>query len=106
MRMSWRSPYEAVEVGGTTLERMIAETAVELRDKPALIDGSTGQMVSYATLASRMEAVAAGLAVRGFGAGDVLALWAPNMPQWAGVALGAMRAGGILESTPPILNAS
>src|SRR5215217_6307794 len=101
MKMSWRSPYEAVEVGGTTLERMIAETAVELGDKPALIDGSTGQMVSYTTLASRMEAVAAGLAVRGFGAGDVLALWAPNMPQGAGVALGAMRAGGTVTGINP-----
>jgi acyl-CoA synthetase (AMP-forming)/AMP-acid ligase II len=45
-----------------------------------LIDGPTGYAVSYGTLASRIERVAAGLAARGFRAGDVLALWAPNVP--------------------------
>lgn len=84
--MSWTSPYEAVEVGGTSLQRMIAGTTAESGDRPALIDGPTGWAVGYATLASRVERVAAGLAARGFGAGDVLALWAPNLPQWSGVA--------------------
>ncbi len=70
-------------------------------DRPALIDGQTGQTVTYAMLASRVERVAAGLAARGFGAGDVLALWAPNLPQWAGVALGAMAAGGTVTGVNP-----
>ncbi|HSL01306.1 MAG TPA: AMP-binding protein [Rubrobacteraceae bacterium] len=99
--MVWKSGYEAVEVGGTTLHRMIAEVAAELEDKPALIDGSTGLQVTYATLASRVERVAAGLAARNFGVGDVLALWAPNIPQWAGVALGAMAVGGVVTGINP-----
>ena len=37
----------------------------------------------------------------GFGPGDVLALWAPNLPQWAGVALGAMAAGGTVTGASP-----
>jgi acyl-CoA synthetase (AMP-forming)/AMP-acid ligase II len=45
--------------------------------------------------------VAAGLAARGFGPGDVLALWAPNLPPWAGVALGAMAAGGTVTGANP-----
>ncbi len=99
--MSWTSDYGAVEVGGTTLHRMIAEAAAGSGDRPALIDGPSWQTVTYARLASRVERVAAGLAVRGFGAGDVLALWAPNMPQWAGVALGAMAAGGMVTGINP-----
>jgi acyl-CoA synthetase (AMP-forming)/AMP-acid ligase II len=45
--------------------------------------------------------VGAGLAARGFGPGDVLALWAPNLPPWAGVALGAMAAGGTVTGANP-----
>jgi acyl-CoA synthetase (AMP-forming)/AMP-acid ligase II len=99
--MLWASPYEAVGVGDATLHRMISEMAAELGDKPALIDGSTGHTVTYATLASRVERVAAGLTTRGFGVGDVLALWAPNLPQWSGVALGAMAVGGMVTGANP-----
>src|SRR5829696_6482463 len=99
--MLWASGYEAVEVEDTTLHRLVAETAGGMGESPALIDGSTGYVVSYGTLASRIERVAAGLAARGFGAGDVLALWAPNLPQWAGVALGAMVAGGTVTGINP-----
>jgi acyl-CoA synthetase (AMP-forming)/AMP-acid ligase II len=94
--MAWTSGYQAVEVGGTTLPRMIAAGA-----GPALVDGPTGQVVTYDLLASRVERVAAGLAARGFRPGDVLALWAPNLPPWAGVALGAMAAGGTVTGANP-----
>jgi acyl-CoA synthetase (AMP-forming)/AMP-acid ligase II len=94
--MAWTSGYQAVEVGGSALHRMVTAG-----DGPALIDGPTGQEVSYDLLASRIERVAAGLTARGFGPGDVLALWAPNLPPWAGVALGAMAAGGTVTGANP-----
>jgi acyl-CoA synthetase (AMP-forming)/AMP-acid ligase II len=94
--MAWTSGYQAVEVGGTALHRMVTAGA-----GPALIDGPTGLEVSYHLLAARIERVAAGLAARGFGPGDVLALWAPNLPPWAGVALGAMAAGGTVTGANP-----
>jgi acyl-CoA synthetase (AMP-forming)/AMP-acid ligase II len=99
--MSWASSYEAVEIGDTTLHRLVADKAGGMGESPALIDGPTGYAVSYGTLASRIERVAAGLAARGFRAGDVLALWAPNLPQWVGVALGAMAAGGKVTGINP-----
>ncbi|HET9291847.1 MAG TPA: AMP-binding protein, partial [Actinomycetes bacterium] len=97
----WTSPYAPVEVGGTTLHRMVLEAAARSGDRPALIDGPTGMTVSYRLLAERVQGVAAGLAARGFRPGDVLALWAPNLPQWAGVALGAMAAGGTVTGASP-----
>jgi acyl-CoA synthetase (AMP-forming)/AMP-acid ligase II len=97
----WTSPYPPVEVGGTTLHRMVLEAATRFGDRPALVDGASGAVVSYRLLAERVEGVAAGLAARGFGPGDVLALWAPNLPQWAGVALGAMAAGGTVTGASP-----
>jgi acyl-CoA synthetase (AMP-forming)/AMP-acid ligase II len=99
--MVWTSPYPPVEVGGTTLHRMVLAAAARAGDRPAMVDGATGTVVGYRLLAERIQGVAAGLAARGFGPGDVLALWAPNLPQWAGVALGAMAAGGTVTGTSP-----
>jgi acyl-CoA synthetase (AMP-forming)/AMP-acid ligase II len=84
----WTSPYPPVEVGGTTLPGMVLEAAARHGDRTALVDGPSGTPVSYRLLAERVQGVAAGLAARGFRPGEVLALWAPNLPQWAGVALG------------------
>ena len=67
----------------------------------ALIDGATGTAVDYATLRARIGAVSAGLAARGLRPGDVLAVWAPNEPRWAGVALAAMAAGAAVTGIPP-----
>src|SRR5215217_2319941 len=92
------SPYAPVEVGGTTLHRMVLAAAGRLGD---LVDGPSGTTVSYRLLAERVKGVAAGLAATGFRPGDVLALWAPNLPQWAGVALGAMAAGGSVTGASP-----
>ena len=100
--MSWTSTYEAVEVGVHDVapddrrdgRRGGGEAGFDRR-----ADGARG--VATRTLASRVERVAAGLAARGFGAGDVLALWAPNLPPWAGVALGAMAAGGTVTGANP-----
>jgi acyl-CoA synthetase (AMP-forming)/AMP-acid ligase II len=97
----WTSPYAPVEVGGTTLHRLVLEAAARFGDRPALVDGASETTVSYRLLAERVRGVAAGLAARGFRPGDVLALWAPNLPQWAGVALGAMAAGGTVTGVSP-----
>jgi acyl-CoA synthetase (AMP-forming)/AMP-acid ligase II len=99
--MIWTSRYPSVEVGGTTLPRMVLEAAAGAGDRPALVDGATGTHVGYRLLAERVRQVAAGLAARGFAPGDVLALWAPNLPQWAGVALGTMAAGGTVTGASP-----
>jgi acyl-CoA synthetase (AMP-forming)/AMP-acid ligase II len=97
----WTSPYPPVETGGTTLHQMVLEAAARFGDRPALVDGPSGTAVSYRLLAERVQGVAAGLAARGFRPGDVLALWAPNLPQWAGVALGALAAGGTVTGASP-----
>jgi acyl-CoA synthetase (AMP-forming)/AMP-acid ligase II len=99
--MVWTGPYPPVEVGGTTLHRMVLAAAARAGDRPALVEGASGTVVPYRLLAERIQGVAAGLAARGFAPGDVLALWAPNLPQWAGVALGAMAAGGTVTGVTP-----
>jgi acyl-CoA synthetase (AMP-forming)/AMP-acid ligase II len=101
MTMAWTSREQPVQVGDTTLPELLTDAARRFGERPALVDGPTGTTVSYGLLAARVQGVAAGLAARGFAPGDVLALWAPNLPQWAGIALGAMAAGGTVTGANP-----
>lgn len=80
------------------LHHLVLEDARARGDKPALIDGPTGRTLTYGALAAGVERVAAGLAARGFRKGDVLALWAPNLPEFALVFFGAMAAGGVVTT--------
>ena len=98
-----RSPLPDVEVGGSTIHALALRHADRLGDKPALVDGGTGRTISYRELAAGIERVAAGLAARGFAAGDVLALCSPNVPEYALAAYGAMAAGGTVTGANPML---
>ena len=99
--MIWHSDRPPVEVGGITLDAMVRATAARLPHRPALVDGESGDGVTYAELVRRADRVAALLAERGLGPGDVLAVWLPNVPAWAGVALGALRAGVAVTGVSP-----
>jgi acyl-CoA synthetase (AMP-forming)/AMP-acid ligase II len=101
----WRSDVADVEVGGISLPEFVLEHAGHLADKPALVDAASGRSISYARLVGGVERVAAGLAARGFGEGDVLALYSPNLPEYALAAYGAMAAGGAVTGANPLLTA-
>ena len=70
------------------------EHAAAFGDRAALIDGPTGRTISYAALGGMTSALAAGLASRGFGPGDVFALFSPNLPEYAVAFHGVVAAGG------------
>jgi acyl-CoA synthetase (AMP-forming)/AMP-acid ligase II len=100
--MIWTSPFPAAEESFTALPGLVRGAATRVPGQPALIDADRGTVVSYATLAARIGQVAAGLAGRGFAPGDVLAICAPNVAPWAGMALGAMAAGGTVTGLSPL----
>jgi acyl-CoA synthetase (AMP-forming)/AMP-acid ligase II len=103
--MIFRSPLGDVTVPEVTLPAFVLEHAEARGDRPALIDGPTGRTLTYAGLARAVRSVAAGLAARGFGAGDVLALCAPNTPEYA-VAFHAVAAlGGVVTTINPAYTA-
>ncbi len=99
----FRSLVPDVEVGGATVPELVLKHASRLGDKPALVDAATGATVGYRELADGVERVAAGLAARGFRPGDVLAIWSPNLPEYALAAYGAMAAGGVVAPANPLL---
>src|SRR4051812_13392788 len=99
--MIHRSPLPDVEIPEVALPGYVLHRARELGDKPALIDGPTGRVLTYAALDQQVRALAGGLAARGFGTGDVLALMAPNLPEYAVVFHGVAFAGGIITTINP-----
>ncbi len=97
-----RSPYPDVVIPDVPFHQFVLARAKALGDKPALIDGPTGRVLSYASLAAGVERVAAGLAARGFAKGDVFAIFAPNCPDFALAYLGAAAAGGVITTISPL----
>lgn len=87
--------------GGAPLPDLVRAAARRSPGEPALVDASTGRVVTRAALAASIDQAAGSLAARGFRPGDVLALWAPNGPAWAEAALGALAAGGTVTGIGP-----
>ena len=83
----------------------VLQRAAELGDKPALIDGPTGRTITFAELDAATRALAAGLAARGFGPGDALAIYMPNLPEYAVAFHGVARAGGRATTANPLYTA-
>ena len=104
-RMAERTTPPPLPVPTLSLPEFLLLRAAELGDKPALVDGVTGRRITYGDLAETSALTAGGLAARGFGRGDVLAIWSPNVPEYATAAYGAGLAGGIVTTINPLYNA-
>src|SRR5438874_369384 len=96
--MIFRSPYPDVRVPDVALHRFVLAGAAGRADQPALIDGPSGRALTYGQLARGVERLAAGLAARGFRRGDVLALFMPNLPEFALAFHGTLAAGGVVTT--------
>jgi 4-coumarate--CoA ligase len=96
-----RSPLPDVEVPDQLLTPYVLAREVQLGDKPALIDGPSGRTITYAQLDGAVRSLAGGLAARGFGPGSVLALMAPNLPEYAVVFHAVAMAGGVITTVNP-----
>lgn len=91
-----------VTIPDANLPDYILGDAAARGDKPALIDGPTGRTVTYAQLAAGVDRVAAGLAARGFGRGDVFGILSPNLPEFPIAFHGVVRAGGVATTMNPL----
>jgi acyl-CoA synthetase (AMP-forming)/AMP-acid ligase II len=103
--MIYRSPYPDVDIPNVSLQDHLFEHAAKYTDKPALIDGPTGRTLTYGQLVTAVQSTAAGLAARGFGKGDVFAIYSPNVPDYAIAFLGVATAGGINTTVNPLYTA-
>ena len=94
--MIYRSPEPDIEIPDATLTEHVLADAAARGDHPAIIDGPTGEVTSYAELAARVDAVAALLQAEGIGKGDVVGLVGPNSAAWAIAYHAILRAGGVV----------
>ena len=101
--MVHRSPYPDVQVPDVSLTEYVLGGAEERGDKPALIDGASGAVTTYADLAQSVRAAAAGLAAAGVGPGDAVGLLAPNATDWPVAYHAVISLGAIASSLNPLL---
>lgn len=101
--MIYRPRISDVDIPLTTLSRHVLADARHRGDAPALIDGPSGRVLTYAELDDVTSCAAAGLAEIGVAPGDVVALMSFNQPDWAVAAHAVSRAGAVLTPLNPML---
>jgi acyl-CoA synthetase (AMP-forming)/AMP-acid ligase II len=100
------SPHPEVSVPEVSLpEFLFGAGPGDRADTPALVDGASGAALSYGRLHAAVARVAAALARRGVGRGDVVALFAPNCPPWAVAYHGALRANAAVTTVNSLYTA-
>ncbi|MFN8145875.1 MAG: AMP-binding protein [Candidatus Nanopelagicales bacterium] len=99
--MVFPSPLPPVTPPETTITDFVLASVDEHPDKPALVDGPTGRVLTYAGLAEAIRSLAGGLVARGLAPGEVVALMAPNCPEFAVALHGVVHAGGVVTTINP-----
>lgn len=78
-----------------TIPHRIFRAGQRFADSVAL-RGEDGATLFYRDLEPAVRQVAAAMIASGVGAGDRVAIWAPNRPEWVLIALGLQTAGAVL----------
>jgi len=100
--MIFRGPFPEITIPEVPVTSFVLQKAKERGDKPALIDGPTGRVVTYAGLAESISRVAASLAKRGFKKGDVFGILSTNLPEYAIVFHAVACLGGTSTTINPL----
>jgi acyl-CoA synthetase (AMP-forming)/AMP-acid ligase II len=94
-----------VAIPAVSLTDLVLGRARELGDRPALIDGATGDTLTYRRFADEVERTAGGLHAWGFRKGDVAAILTPNRPAFAVAFHAVARLGGACTTINPAFTA-
>lgn len=101
--MIHRSPLPEPPVPDTALTPYVLERAMGQAEDPAFVDAASGRTVSYGQLAMGTAMAAAGWRARGLGKGDVVAIYLPNIPEYAAIFHTVALAGGVAALFSPLL---
>jgi acyl-CoA synthetase (AMP-forming)/AMP-acid ligase II len=100
-----RATYPDIVIPNQSLPDYVFARAVARGNRPALIDGPSGRTISYRSLVEMVRRVGGGLNARGFGKGDVLGLYCPNLPEFAIAFHAPAMLGGAITTASPLLGA-
>jgi acyl-CoA synthetase (AMP-forming)/AMP-acid ligase II len=98
----YHSPFAPIDIPARPVATFVLETAAARGQRPALIDGVTGRMITYAELPRLVDRVAAALAGRGLRKGDVCAIFSPNTLEYPITVLALARLGVIVTTASPL----
>jgi acyl-CoA synthetase (AMP-forming)/AMP-acid ligase II len=100
--MIFRGPFPEVAIPEVSITSFVFQNAKERGDKPALIDGPSGRVLTYSELSEAIARAAASLAKRGFKKGEVFGILSPNVPEYAIVFHAVASLGGINSPVNPL----
>lgn len=101
----YTSPWPELALREQSVTERLFEGLAPAPDRVVLVDGPTGREFTGADLMHSIKSLAGGLTERGFGAGHVVALMAPNMPEYCTIFHAAVWAGGTLTTLNPTYTA-
>jgi 4-coumarate--CoA ligase len=94
-----KSTFVDVEIPAVSVyDFLFADLSDEQLAAVALVDGTTGDAISYGELRGRIDAFAGALASRGVGVGTTIGILCPNTPAFAVVFHGILRAGATVTT--------
>jgi acyl-CoA synthetase (AMP-forming)/AMP-acid ligase II len=104
-RVIHKSAFPDQPIPDQTLTEYVFAGAGRRLEKAAVIEGQTGRTLSYGALTDAIRRLGGGLAAAGFGPGHMLAILAPNIPEYATVLHGTALAGGAVTTINPTYTA-
>jgi PAS domain S-box-containing protein len=100
--MIHRSPFPDLAIPEVSLSAFVLAHARQRGERCAIVDGLSGTSLSYLELCVRVDRAAAGLVADGLRKGDVVAIYSPNVPEYAVAYYAIAHAGGIITTINPL----
>jgi 4-coumarate--CoA ligase len=101
----YRSPCGDVALPEISVTEYVFRGLERRHDAPVLIDGPSGRTLTAGAFVAAVKALAGGLSERGLGRGAVVALMAPNLPEFCVIFHAVAWAGGTLTTINPTYTA-
>ena len=103
--MIYRGDQQMPDVPSVLLSQHVLRDAASRGDRPALVDETTGESLTFAEVLAQADAGAAGLVADGLRPGDVVGLMSHNQPRYAVAVHAVLRAGAVVSPLNPALTA-
>ena len=103
--MTFTSPLPSISLPALPLTPYILERAGRLADKAAFIDGVTGRTMTYGEFEDAVRRQAGGWLEDGLAKGEVVAVMAPNCPEYGVIFHAVALAGGVVTTVNPTYTA-
>lgn len=100
------SPFPDVDIPDVSLyDYLFGGLQEEDLDRAAVVDGTSGAETTYRTLLAQIDALAGAVAAQGLGVNGVAAILCPNVPAFAAVFHGILRAGATVTTVNSLYTA-